>query len=123
MDVEKHHSAAENLDEIGNEHDAALGQGIRKGADEGRQQYVGKDEEQLEQRRHPRRGIHCCQQGDGRDEECIISERRKKLRRHNGVKAAIHPHVEVCQYVSGKLYTMKIDSYSGFPEREARGIR
>jgi len=93
MHVEKHERATADLDEVGNEHHPALGQGVGKCADEGGEQDVGEDEKQLQQRGHPPGCVHVGKEGNGRDEKRVIGKRRKKLRCHDGVKAAIHSHV------------------------------
>jgi hypothetical protein len=51
--VKEHQHAARDLDEIGDEHDAALRHRVGEGPDESREQHVGDGEEELEQRRHP----------------------------------------------------------------------
>ena len=91
MHVEKHQPASDDFDHVGDEHDAALGQGIGEGADESGKHNIRQHEEQLQQRRHPLGGMHLRQQRDCCDQQGIIRKRRKKLCRYDGVETAIHP--------------------------------
>ncbi|CAM2159471.1 hypothetical protein PT2222_50309 [Paraburkholderia tropica] len=90
MRAGQHHGAAHDLDRVRDKHHFALRAGISKGADECGKNDVGKDEEQLEQRRHPVRGVKVFQQCNRSDQERIVGQRRKKLRGHDGVKAFFH---------------------------------
>ena len=90
MHAEQHHRAADDLDGVGDEHHMALGQGIGEGADERRQHDVGNREEELEHRRQPRRRIQQREGRDGGDQQRVVGERRKKLRRHDDVKTERH---------------------------------
>ena len=90
MQPEEHHQAAADLDQVGDEHHAALGHRIGKRADERGQCHVGHEEEQLEHRRHPLRRVDVAQQRDGGDEQRVVGERRAELRGHDRVEAAFH---------------------------------
>lgn len=92
MASKEHSHATDELNRVGNEHDVALRAGISKGANKGCQEDVGQHKEQFEQRGHPGRSMELGQEGDSRYQESIISKRRKKLRRHNDVKATVHSY-------------------------------
>ncbi|MNL12573.1 hypothetical protein D3C87_1334450 [compost metagenome] len=68
MQAEHHDRAANYLDGIGDQHDLALGHGVREGPHKGRQHHIGQHEEQLQQRGHPLRGMQFGEKGDGGDE-------------------------------------------------------
>src|SRR5690606_30551927 len=55
------------------------------------QHHVGDGEEELEQRRHPRRRVHLEEERDRGDEQRVVRERRKELRRNDRVEPALHP--------------------------------
>ena len=88
--MKKHHEAADDLDDIRDEHDPALRHRVGESADEGREHHVGDREEELQQRRHPLRRLHLQEQRDRGDEQRIVRERREKLRRHDDVKTEGH---------------------------------
>jgi hypothetical protein len=67
-----------------------LGIESAKGADEGRQRDIGNREESLEQRFIFAGRVHFAQDRDGNDEQGIVGQRRKKLRRHDDVEAERH---------------------------------
>ena len=90
MYAEEHHEATGDLDQIGDEHHLAFGVGVGKGTDKRCQHDIRENEEQLQHRRHPLGRLQRSQKRDRNDQQCVISERRKKLRRHDGVEAAIH---------------------------------
>jgi hypothetical protein len=90
MHAEEDQAAAENLDQVGDEHHASLGHRIGKGADESGQQDVEQDERQLQQRGERSRGFHRRQQTDRDKYQRVVCQRRKELRRHDGIKTTIH---------------------------------
>jgi hypothetical protein len=90
--TKKHGNTANKFYGVGNEHHIAFGPGVSKGSNKGCKDYIGQYEEQFEQRRHPGRSTELDQEGNSRDQESIISKRRKKLRRHNDVKATVHSY-------------------------------
>ena len=92
MASKEHSYATDKLNRVCNEHDVALRAGISKSAHKCRQEHIGQHKEQFEQRRHPGRSMELGQEGDSRYQESIISKRRKKLRRHNDVKATVHSY-------------------------------
>jgi hypothetical protein len=94
MGAPEHGDAAEDLHRVGDEHHLALGQPVGERADPRREHHVGDDEEELEVRREPGRAVGLHQQRDGRDEQCIVGERREELRRHDDVEAGIHPSIK-----------------------------
>ena len=55
--AKQHGDTAKKLDGVGNEHDSPLGVGVGKGANEGREYDVGKNEELLQQRGVPVRCV------------------------------------------------------------------
>src|SRR5690606_24688630 len=91
MHGHEHEQAADDLDRVRHEHDAALREGIGEGAHERGQHHVGDGEEELEQRRHPRRRMHLEEERDRGDEQRVVRERRKELRRNDRVEPALHP--------------------------------
>jgi hypothetical protein len=86
----QHDEAADDLDAVGDQHHLALRQPVGEGADVGREQHVGHDEEELEVRREPGRRVGLHQQRDRRDQQGIVGERREELRRHDDVEAGAH---------------------------------
>ena len=67
-----------------------LGHRVGEGADEGGEQDVGNGKEDLQQRLVLGRRLHLAQGGDGGNQQGVVGERRKKLRRHDDVKAERH---------------------------------
>ena len=57
MHAKQHGNAADDLDGVGDQHHLALGHGVGKSADKGRQHDIRKHEKKLEQWRHPVRGM------------------------------------------------------------------
>ena len=87
--------AAHQLDGVGQEHHAALGNGVGKGADEGGQHDVGDDEDQLQEGDQPVGRLCLAQQGDGSDQQRVVGQRRQELRCHDGVETGFHPDVSI----------------------------
>ena len=88
--AEQHHQAADDLDQVREEHHPALGQRIGNRADERGQDHI-------EQREHGHQcgGLPCglpraFQQLHPRHEQRVVSQRAEKLRRHDGVKTFFH---------------------------------
>ena len=90
MQGEQHQRTAQDLDAVGDQHHAALGHGIREGTDQRREHHVGDHEALLEGRGHPRGRVQVAQHLDRSDEQRVVGERRKKLRRHDGVEPGLH---------------------------------
>ena len=90
MCIDQHQPAADDLDRVGDEHDAALGHRIGERADERREHDVRHDETLLERRRHPGRLVELAQQRDRGDQQGVIGERAEELRRHDRVEAGFH---------------------------------
>ena len=90
MAAEEHQQTADRLHEVCEEHHAALWHGIRENAHPGGEADVAHHEKELEERRHPVRGVDARQKGDGSDEQCVVGKRRQELRAHDGVEAAVH---------------------------------
>ncbi len=90
MHREQHQRAADDLDRVGDQHHATLGHRVGEGADERREDDIRDDEALLQRRGHPCRLVQLAQERDGGDQERIVGERRKELRRHDGVKAGFH---------------------------------
>jgi hypothetical protein len=90
MHVGEHHRAANDLDRVGNEHDAALRHRVGERADHRREDDVRDDEALLQRGRHPCRVVELAQQRDRRDQQGLIGERREELRRDDRVEAGFH---------------------------------
>jgi hypothetical protein len=88
--AEEHQQAADRLDEVRQEHDAALGHRVCEDAHPGGEAHVAHHEKELEERRHPVRSVDARQKGDGSDEQCVVGQRRQELRAHDGIEAAVH---------------------------------
>ena len=89
VDEREHHEAADHLDRIGDQHDAALRHRVRKGPDQRRQHDIG-HEALLQRRRHPIRLVQLLEERNGGNQQRVVRERRKKLRRHDRVETGLH---------------------------------
>jgi hypothetical protein len=96
VNVEEQEEAAGDLDRVADEHDAPLRHRVGKGADEGGQGNVGHGEEELEQGLIARRRLHLAQGVDGGDQEGVVGQRGKELRRHDDEETEGHPGVRAC---------------------------
>jgi hypothetical protein len=76
IDIEEQQRAAENLDQVGNEHDAALWQRIGKGADEGGKQDVKQNEGEFQKRRQRCRRLHGDEHVDRDEQQGVVRQRR-----------------------------------------------
>jgi hypothetical protein len=90
MHIEEHQAAAEDLDAVADEHHAPFRHGVGEGADKGRQGDVGDGEEGFQQRFVLCRRAHVAQDGDGSNQQGVVGQRGKKLRRHDDVKTLVH---------------------------------
>ena len=90
MEREQHHRAADHLDAVGDQHDAALRHRIGERADQRGEQHVGQDEALLQARRHPAGLVEVAEQGDRGDQQRVVGERAEELRRHDRVEAGLH---------------------------------
>ena len=88
--AEQHHQAAHHLDAVADEHDAALGQRIGEGADEGRQHDVEQREHRHQGGALPFGGARRAQQLDRGDEQRVVGQRAEELRRHDGRETFFH---------------------------------
>ncbi|KAG0163715.1 hypothetical protein DFQ30_011127 [Apophysomyces sp. BC1015] len=90
MRTGQHDHAAEHLDRVGDEHDAAFRARVRICTNKGSKYNIRQDKEQLQQRRHPVRRVKVFQQSYRSDQKRTVGERRKELRCHDGVKTFLH---------------------------------
>jgi hypothetical protein len=86
----QHQQTTHHLDGVAHEHDLALGQRIGKRTDKGRQHHVEQGEHGHQRSTLPLGGAARAQQLHGRHKQCVVGERAEKLRRHDGVKTALH---------------------------------
>jgi hypothetical protein len=90
MCAHQHGNAAEQLHCVGHEHHAAFGQGIRERTDERRQHDIGENEKLLKHGRLPCLCMDARQQRDRGEQQCVVGQRREKLRCQDGVEPAVH---------------------------------
>ena len=90
MSAEEHQEAPHRLQGVREEHDAALGHRVGEDADPGCEKDVAHNEKELEERRLPVGRAQAREERNGSNEKRIVRKRGQKLRRHDGVKAAIH---------------------------------
>ena len=68
MHCQEKQTATHNLDRIADEHDAALGHGIREGADERREDHVKENKHKLEHRGEISGRVQLHQKGNGNNQ-------------------------------------------------------
>ena len=90
MSAEKHQQAPHGFEGVREKHDAALRHRIGKDADPGCEKDVAHNEKELEERRLPVGCSQAREERNGCNEKRIVRKRGQKLRRHDGVKAAVH---------------------------------
>src|SRR5882762_4821725 len=90
MRTDQHGDAAEQLDRIGNEHDAALRQRISKRSHERGQHYVGEYEELLKYRCLPRLSMETRKQRNRSKQQRVVRECGEELRGQDDIEPAVH---------------------------------
>jgi len=109
IDADQHRQTARHLDRIADQHHATLGQRVGEGADEGREEDERENERLLQHRRVPAWGVNLFEESNSGEQQGIVGERGKELRRKDDVKAAFH----VLSAEANVRSTLKNVLYSG----------
>ena len=95
MHVEQHQRAAEDLDRVGDQHHATLRHRIGERADERREHTYETTKLCFSAGVIHAGSCSSPQQRDRGDQQRVVGERRKELRRHDGVEAGFHGAQEI----------------------------
>jgi hypothetical protein len=86
----EHQQTPGYLDGVADEHDAPFGLGVGKRPHKRRQHHIKQGKHGHQSGTLPLRGLAAAQQLHGHNEQRVVGQRAEKLRRHDGVEAALH---------------------------------